>query len=224
MPKQLINIIGAIVIVAILAMGILLVGMPMYVQALATGVQSAQVAQSNDAYQTQVDELKTQQERFDEITADVAALQSQIPSTTRNDDVFEIVAKAAAAAGVTVVSVSAGEPAAWTPRTGQPADAAQDTTPSTDGAAPTPAPSPDATTDSTTGGATDPQSAPPSSPQVQVPISISVSAPDTARAAAFIDQLGMGPRLLGIESSILTEADGSFTLDVEALSFVRTDS
>lgn len=209
MPKQLVNVIGVVVVVAILALGIALIALPMYLQSLSTSAQTAQVAQTNDVYQAQVDQLRVEEERFDEITADVATLQTQIPPAMLSDDVFEIVAKAAEAAGVMVVSVSASEPVAWGSRTGAASSEAQatPTDPAIEG------------DDETV--PTGPAVVPAAAGQAQVPFSISISTDDSAKAAAFLDQLGMGPRLIGIVSSTLTASDSVYALDVAALSFVR---
>nr|BFF11077.1 hypothetical protein GCM10025699_23800 [Microbacterium flavescens] len=56
------------------------------------------------------------------------------------------------------------------------------------------------------------------SPQQQIPVTITVQVPDARSAAAFMDALGRGPRLLAPIDGTLEEG----TLTVTALALVRT--
>ncbi|WP_404432427.1 hypothetical protein LG299_00385 [Microbacterium lacus] len=215
MPRQLINVIGAIAVIAILAIGALVIALPLYLQSLTTSAQAMQVAQTNSLYQVQVDGLRAEEERFDEIEADVADLRMQIPATTRADDVFEIVANAATATGVTIDSIVASDALGWVPRTDIVVPP-----PGVDGGA-----TEDQTTEETTDGTGTPDAAAdtPTSPQLSVPFSIAVTAADAAQAVAFLDALGTGPRLIAISSSTIALSDGSYGLTVEALAFVESE-
>ena len=75
-------------------------------------------ASTNDLYQSQVDHLREEEARQGDIDASVAGLRAQLPATGQLDDVFEIVARAATATGVTLQAVSGrGTPAGFVTRT-----------------------------------------------------------------------------------------------------------
>ena len=95
MPKQLISVIGLIVTLGVVALAILLVAVPMWVQSLAVDTQTDGVANTNAIYQAQVDALEAEKERQDEIDASVAQLRTQIPGVNQLDDVFEVIGRAA---------------------------------------------------------------------------------------------------------------------------------
>lgn len=236
MGKQLVNIVGVVVVVAIVVAGTLLIGLPMLSQSFATGAQAALVDQTNLVYSAQLTSLQKEKENIGALSAEVKALQAQIPATNKQDDVFELVASAATATGVVVKSVTAGEPVDWAVRaaatdagtppvvaadgsaTGAGADGSSSA--STDSATPAPSPSPTTDSSNESGDATTPPAA---SPQSQIPFIIVVQSTDAAATTAFIDALGKGPRLLGIVHGTLTKQDtGYFELTVNALAFVRT--
>jgi hypothetical protein len=219
MPKQIINLIGIVVSLGIIALGVALVAVPMYLQSLDVSSQTATVANTNAVYQAQVDNLRAEEERIDEIDASVAALHAQIPAVGQLDDVFELVGKAAAASGATVQAVTAGVPAAFTP----PVDPTLDAT-----AAPvaeTPAPDAsaapeDAATDTTTETTTT-DAAPAASGRQQVDFVISVTAADEGQVTAFLDALRAGPRLLSnVTATSNRTGEGGYDVQVSALTFV----
>ena len=104
--------------VAVLALGIVLVAVPL-------GLPGARRRRgrrrpslgTNALYQAQVDGLREEEERLDEIEASVAGLQTQITPANELDDVFELVASAAQATGVTITSITAGDPVPFVERT-----------------------------------------------------------------------------------------------------------
>ena len=115
--KQLINLLGMVVLLATLVAGTVLIALPLYTQSQSTDLEAREVSQSNDVYSMQVDQLTADAERIDEITASVGRLRTQIPAHPKLDDVYELVVSAAAGAEALVVSAVAGEPVAWVPRT-----------------------------------------------------------------------------------------------------------
>ncbi len=222
MPKQLVTVLGLVVSLGVIALGVFLVALPLYFQAVGVDAQTATVANTNAIYQAQVDNLTAEAENLDQINADVAGLRSQIPATGQLDDVFEVVARAAEASGVSLTAITAGEQVAFTARTGATeGDAAA--------VAPAPAPTPEATegaTDTTT-GTTD--AAAPVDPVVtagrqQVDFVISATAADMAQATAFLDALRAGPRLLNSITATTTQSgEGTFDVQISALTFVDTE-
>lgn len=225
-PKQLINLLGAVVVIAVIVAGIALIALPMYAASQTTDASARTVAQTNDIYEIQVQTLAAEQERMDEITADLASLRRQITAIPQLDDVFEIIIASAEETGATISSVSAGDPEAWTPRGSAGADP---------GAPPAPAeeaPAGEVPNESTAGegliegmdpagaAAAPPDAAAPSdSPFRQVPLTIVVELSDAAQAAAFIDALGRGHRLISPIDGTL----GHQTLTVTALAFIYTE-
>jgi hypothetical protein len=225
-PKQLINLLGAVVVIGVVVAGIALIALPMYGSSQTTDASARTVAQTNDVYDIQVQTLAAERERMDEITADLASLRRQIAAIPQLDDVFEIVIASAADTGATITSVTASDPEPWAPRGAAPDDptatAPADESATADAEPTEPVvPEPSATeTDAAdvaatapTDGATEP------APSQQVPLTIVVELADASQAAAFIDALGRGPRLLAPIDGTL--ADG--TLTVTALAFIRTE-
>lgn len=229
MPKQLITVIGLIVSLGVIAVGVALVALPMWVQSLAVDTQTATVANTNALYEAQVQGLEAEQARQDEIDASVAALRTQIPGSNQLDDVFEVIGRAAATAGVTIMSATAGEPAAFVERTTATAPGAE--------LVPVATPEPEATgeaaadgTDGTTdAAATDPNAAPaapvdsPLTGRQQVDFTIQVTANDMAQATRFLDALRDGPRLVDSITATTTLTGTAVEIEVSALTFVDSE-
>jgi len=230
--RQLINLLGIVLVAAVLAAGILLGAMPLFLDSRATEKQADDIAQTNQVYEVQVLALRADAERIDQIEADLTALRAQIPAAPRLDDVFALVNRAAAAAGVTIQTAAAAESEPWTVRTAPGADETQQPPPAPDATADAPdagAPAENAQASPDAAGAQDadpaatPPASAPASPEVQVPITLIVVADDTASAAGFAEALGSGPRLLGITHATMTDASEGYTLTLDALAFVRTE-
>ncbi|WP_203579194.1 hypothetical protein [Microbacterium hibisci] len=221
MPKHLVTAIGLIVSLGVIALGVFLVALPLYLQAVSVDGQTATVANTNAIYQAQLDSLTAEQENLDAINANVAQLRSQIPASAHFDDVFEVVGRAAEASGVAIAAVTAGEQVAYVTRAG-----------ATEGEAAVaePAPAPEAT-DAATDPATDPAAGtPPETPapdaegavgRQQADFVISATATDMAQATAFVDALRAGPRLLNSMSVTMTQSgDGAVDVQISALTYI----
>ena len=224
MPKQLINVIGIVVSLAVIALGVFLVAVPMYLQSLDVAGQTATVQTTNQLYQAEVDRLSAEQERQAEIDASVASLRAQLPETAKLDDVFEIVASAATATGVSIQAVTAGSAADFVPRTdptvGEGAPVAE-----------APAETPAAETPAVDDGAADPSGdasagdAPPrAAGRQQIDFTISVLAADISQVTAFLDALRSGPRLLSsVTATSNRTGEGAYELQMSALTFVDAE-
>ncbi|QKJ19698.1 hypothetical protein [Microbacterium hominis] len=220
MPKQLINLIGIVACIGILALAVALVALPMFFQSLATQAQAAQVDATNGIYQAQVDGLRAEEERMDEINASVAALRTEIPATNKLDDVFELIARSAIGAGVEVQTITAGDAVAFVERT---AALGPDEQPEA-----APAPAADVTTDATADAAADgtadaavePAAAASTDPRRQVDFTFTITADDLGQATSFLDRLRAGPRLLGPIQSTVSPTGTGVTVTVSALTFV----
>lgn len=229
MPRQMINLIAIVLIAGLLFAGTMLVVLPVYGSARTTETSARDVAQTNDVYQLQVDRLAQAQARIDEIAADVAALRLGIPASSRLDDVMQIVVEAAEATGASIEGFAAADPEAWTPRSGlgsddagsAPGDDTATAAPAATGEDGAPAPTPSPAAAGEPGGQTSPGEGTDAaaSRQRQIPVTITVAVPSAEAAAAFLDALGRGPRLLLPIDGTLDET----TLTVTALAFVRTE-
>jgi hypothetical protein len=223
MPKQLISIIGLIVTLGVVALAVLLVAVPMWVQSLAVDTQTASVANTNALYQVRVDALEAEKERQAEIDASVAQLRTQIPATNQLDDVFEVIGRAADSAGVTISTVTAGAPVGFVERT----------TAIEPGAEPeTPAPDESGAGEESTGptadtgaGAEQPatDAGPATSGRQQIDFAIIVTATDMAQATEFLDDLRSGPRLLSSITAGTSVTGTGVEVRVSALAFVDSE-
>jgi hypothetical protein len=220
MSKRIVTAIGLIVSLGVIALAVFLVASPLYVQAVAVDAQTATVAQSNSVYQAQVDSLHQQKQNIDQINASVTALRSQIPSTGKLDDVFEVVGHAASASGVALTTVTAGDQVVFVARTAATDEQATVPAPAP---APTPAPSSTQAADAPATPAPDAGSGgtAAASGRQQVDFAIQASAVDMAQATAFLDALRAGPRLLSsITASTTQSGEGTVDIQVSALTYV----
>lgn len=228
MPKHLVTALGVVLSLGVVALGVFLVALPFYLQAINVIGQTATVAQTNESYRTQVDSLRAQEQNLDQINASVAALRSQITATSQLDDVFEVVGRAAAASGVTLTGVTAGDRVAYVTRTS--ATEAEPIAP-----APVPAPEPTPTLETTpAAGASGDSVETPVTPsgsldvgatgRQQVDFEIRASAVDMAQATAFLDALRSGPRLLSsVTASATQSGSGSVDIQISALTYVDSE-
>lgn len=231
MPKQLITVVGLIVSLGVVALGVFLIAVPLYFQSLSTDQQTASVASTNEIYQTQVDALRAESERQNEIDSSVATLRSQIPSLPQLDGVFEVVGRAAESTGVTIQEITAGEMIPFTPRV--PDESLNPVSPApTQGTVPSPEPTADgsatdtgqsdaAASETASGGAAE---AGATTGRQEIDFTIRVSAADMNQATAFLDALRAGPRLLNSVTAITgMEPSGTITLRVSALTYVDVE-
>lgn len=237
MPKQLINLIGILVSVAVLALGVFLVAMPLATQALAVNGQAQHVAQTNMLYQAQVDALTKAKANKAETDAAVVALRAQIPASPQLDQVFDLVARASESTGATITSVTAGTQAAFVATTS--ASTAGGSQPQ-----PAPSPSPSATaagivgqaqqdrnqsnaqtaqTNAALGASTAAGAAGTGASgqsRTQIPFAIVITATNMDQATAFLDALRSGPRLLANIKSVVIQNGPSIQASISAIAFV----
>lgn len=234
-PKQLLNLLGAVLVLAVLAGGALLVALPVYAQSRTTTADAATVAQTNSGFEAQVASLRESEADLDDIQASVSALHRQIPAEPLMDEVFEVAAAAATEAGVTVVTAIVGDIVAWTPRAELTpdfgvAEADASTPPTEESVAPIEEADPatpdegltDVSTGETRGEGTG--SAPAADVRTQVDVTLTLTAPNAEAAERFIDELGEGERLISIVHASLTPATAGYNLTVNALAFIRAEN
>lgn len=224
LTKEIQNILGGLAVAAVLAAGLLLGAVPLFLESRTVEAQADSVVSTNEMYEVQVAQLRENQDRFDEIKESITTLRSQIPASDRLDEVFEIINSAAAATGVTIESAMAGERAVWVARAAPGEEAAPGTAAGPEAAAPEAAPTEDAAASESAEGASETPAEAEVPPDNEVPFTMVVTTPDTAAAARFIDALGAGPRLLSITHVVMSETNGEFSLTIDALTFVRTEN
>jgi len=213
MPKHLVTALGLIVSLGVVALGVALVALPLYLQSVGVATETATVENTNAIYEAQIATLSEEEENLDAINADVTSLRGQIPAVGQFDDVFEVVGRAAAASGMTLSTVTVGDQVVFAARTGN-----EDN----ESAAPAVEPSPAASEPSSDSAAPDaePDTAP-ATGRTQVDFVIQGLASDMAQVTAFLDALRSGPRLLNsIESSTTQGTDGVIAVQVTALTYV----
>ena len=229
--KPLVNLIGAVFVLAALVGGVLLLAAPMYFGAKTISTDAQGVESENTFFDARLTALRADEKRFDDIAEEVAELRAQIPVDTRADDVFEIVAAAATESGATVVSVTSTDIESWVPRVAPATGASTD--PAATAAAPreaeSPAPDPaipgePAPTETSPEDSLATQPATTESARMQVAFTIVVETAGPAQAVAFVDALGRGPRLLAVVQTTLAPATDAYNVTVSALTFMRVDS
>ncbi|WP_413354532.1 hypothetical protein [Microbacterium sp. 1P06AB] len=218
MTKQLVNLIGAVASLGILLAGALLFALPQFTGAQRITADAASVEQSNATQQAVLDGLAAQAADMTELDAEVAELRRVVPASVRADDVVQLAADAASEHDGRVVTVTVGETTAFAARTVDAAAGAADGT----------TPAATETTAETTGsdeGAdaatpADPVAAPAGEGPQQVSITVSITAPDSTKATAVIDELRKGPRAVAVTNAgITTDDDGTVTAEVTLLAF-----
>lgn len=224
MPKHLIALVGLIISVGVVALGVLLVGLPIYLQSVAVDAQTASVAGTNAAYQAQVERLREEQERQAEIDAAVAELRAQIPEAPRLDDAFEVIARSAETTGVTIESITAGTAVDYVERT-DPGEGDTGAAPAVEQATTEDLEAGDAGTDAGDGTGTPVVPEESSGSQQQIDFTITVVAADITQVTAFLDAMRAGPRLVTPLTVAVTETEpGKFVLNVGSLTFVDLEA
>ncbi|HOC14276.1 MAG TPA: hypothetical protein PKJ61_10420 [Propionicimonas sp.] len=201
LPKRLINLIGTVLVVGMLAVGIFMVAWPLYTGHLEVEAQRLSVAQSNDVQAARIQELAKQQAELPALTAELDGLRQQIPVTASLDQASKLAVAAAKATGSHLQTFAVGDTVAFTPPAGVVTDAAA--------AAPAPAP--------TDGSAAE-------SPRLQTSVSFTITTDSTAQVAEFVDKLRTGSRLVQIVQVLVSTGDEVpvvVTGTVTALIFVQ---
>jgi type II secretory pathway pseudopilin PulG len=202
MPKRIVNAIGLIATLGVIAIALLAFVLPQYTAAQSRDNQTRTVAQTNTTYRVQIESLLAAQARQGEIETSVAGLREQVPTQPLLDDVFEIVAKAATSTGVTITNVLANElepwVAPWAPET------------------PAPAPTDDATGTGTGGNA----AAEPAGGRQMVTFSVTITAQSMVQAQQFVDALRDGTRLVATTSVAFSQGVDAVDADITIVTFV----
>lgn len=221
--RQLINLAGLLLVIAILVAGVALVALPMWAQSQTIDVNTLTVEQTNAVYEAQISQLSAAEDGIGQVDADLAALRAEIPVAMKLDEAFEIITTAASRAGVAIKTITFTDPEQWAPRAGiqEEGVAVVPSTPAAvdekgEGEADSDAAAPAAGSASVDGAAV---AAAGPDPRQQLSATIVMDVPDAKSAMAFVDGLGVGPRVLAPIDAKLDDG----TLTVTVLTFFRTE-
>lgn len=199
LPKRLINLIGTVLVVGMLAVGIFMVAWPLYTGHLEVEAQRLSVAQSNDVQAARIQELAKQQAELPALTAELDGLRQQIPVTASLDQASKLAVAAAEATGSHLQAFAVGDTVEFVPPAGVVADAAAQPSAPADGSAA-------------------------ESPRLQTSVSFTITTDSTAQVAEFVDKLRTGSRLVQIVQVLVSTGDEVpvvVTGTVTALIFVQ---
>lgn len=204
MPKQLINTIGLLIVLGIIAAATFFVALPIYLQSVGTHADAGSVASQNANTQIVIDGLAAQDVRS--VQRDADELRAQIPAQAQLDSVSALIASAATKSGVTVVSITPGSPIDAAAADAADGVVGADTTGTT-------TEEPAAPTDNGAAGGS-----------MRIPFEFQVSTTDLAAALDFIDTLREGPRLVGNIAASYSGRGGIVYLNLTADAFMATSS
>ncbi|KRA23036.1 hypothetical protein ASD65_00330 [Microbacterium sp. Root61] len=204
MPKQLINTVGLLLVLGIIAAATFLVALPIYLQSVGADADSRAVASQNANTQASIDALAAQNVGSVQDGAD--HLRQEIPARAELDSVSALIASAAAKSGVTVVSITPGSPIDADAADASDGVVGGDTT---------------GTTTEDVGASTDAGAA---TGRLRIPIEFQVSTTDLDAALEFIDTLREGPRLVGNIAASYSGRGGIVYLNLTADAFMATSS
>lgn len=196
MPRRMINLIGTVVVAAIAVGGTLLVVLPLVGAAQEAALQARQASESNQATQMTLEQLAAQNASLTELTRQLSTLRAQLTADDELQGASALASLAAKSSGARIVSIAFGGRQIFAPPSG--AGIGADGKPPVQQAA-----------------------AKPDTVQVQIPVTIEAEVSSPARAAAFIDGLRAGPRLLQVVQAASSPTNDTklFIVTVDALVF-----
>lgn len=212
MTKSLVNLVGAAVTAGILLLGVLVFALPLLSTANTTMASADDVATQKSTQQAVLDGLIAKSAEIDIVERELAELRRELPESEHVEDVVELAADAARAAGATLTAVRPAEATAFTPRTAAvvAAETGVELAPVAsepevaDGEGST---EDDAPVDEAPAEPAAPEAAAADGPQ-QVTVTVEFDAADVATLTALLDALRVGPRLVAVTgATVETEED-----------------
>lgn len=182
MTRQTINILGGVLVAAIVVLGLFLGVLPRWQQAGSAERERRSVALQNQGQQALIATLSAQRKQLPQLQAQVAALKEQIAAGPHLEQLIDVAG--ALPAGATLRSIT---PVPGTAQPGSPS------------ASPSPTASP----------TTSPGSAPATAAFRSLPVTIVVNLRRPSDAAKALDGLRAGPRLLAIDQATLAAGGSS---------------
>ncbi|MEA5119514.1 MAG: hypothetical protein VB036_18115, partial [Propionicimonas sp.] len=89
-PRRVINLAGALLVVVVFATGVMLLAMPAYLQSGEIDNQRRAIETSNAQLSAEIATLQKQQAELPEIEKQLGKLRDQIPSIPQLDDISEL--------------------------------------------------------------------------------------------------------------------------------------
>ncbi|SBN61385.1 Pilus assembly protein, PilO [Curtobacterium sp. 9128] len=223
MSKNRLSLVIALVVtVAVLAGGWFLGVQPQLAQAASNGTQQETIDATNDRNRTELERLAKANESLDSTKAELAKLQASLPSTADTDPFVESLNGFATSSGVTITSVTIGDPEQYVPVSTTPAGTAT-AAPSASASA-TPAPgSTAAPTAAATPQAADPHSDPLITSSNFSVISVTVAVDGSYdQALAFTQAAQSGARLFLVSGIAATSTDEKPPMEAQSWSLTGT--
>jgi hypothetical protein len=186
MTRRTINILGGVLVAAIVVLGLVLGVLPRWQQAGAAESERRSVALQNQGQQALIATLSAQRQQLPQLQAQVAALKQQIAAGPHLEQLIDVAG--ALPAGATLRSITP------VPSTAQPAAPAASSSP---------------TASPTAGPAASPGSAPATAGFRSLPVTIVINLRRASDAAKALDGLRAGPRLLAIDQATLAAGGSS---------------
>lgn len=208
LDAKMVNLLGLLVIVAVLGLGTISMVMPIYEGVQDSSDQLETVEQTNDTYRIQLAQLTEAEGRKSEIEKSVEKLRQQLPATVQADSALQVIAAASEATGAFIDRDAFTVATPFAPRTGAEEEGAAQAE-----AAPAPPADPgtaaegaseatETDADATVDAGTEVPAEPPADPRQQVEIELVLSVQDTTMATAFLDALRAGPRSVLVTSAV----------------------
>lgn len=196
MSRRRIHLIGGSLVTAVILTGSLLVMGPQLGAAQFANAQSELAAQSDQATRAQLAELAKQNSGAAQTNGDLSHVRRQITAHDELRDASALASEAAKSSGARIVAITFGDRQVFAAPTGL--GMGDDGTPTAPQAA-----------------------AEPDTSRFQLPVSFEVEVTSTAQAAAFLEALRLGTRLLQVVEVQCSQTNdaGRFTLTVDALLF-----
>jgi len=196
MSRRRINLIGGSLVTAVVVIGSLLVMAPQLSALQSANVQSELAANSDQATRAQLADLAKQDSGVAQTNGDLSHVRRQITVHDELRDASALASEAARSSGARIVAITFSERQVFAAPAGQ--GMGDDGTPT----------APQATVQ-------------PNTERLQLPVTFEVEVTSTTQAAAFLEGLRLGTRLLQVVQAQCspTNADQRFTLTVDALLF-----
>lgn len=197
-PRNFIVLLGALVAIAVLALGVVGFALPILSQASDLNAQADQIDSQNASQEAAIASLKKQRDDLTALTSEVEDLQKAVPADRAIAALTAHVVNAAAVSQATLVSLT---PAASTPwsATGTAPTAGTEAATGQSAPAASATPAPTASADAST----TPTAAPAATGAVQTSVVVVATVPSADAAAAFVDALRGGDRAAQITNVAL---------------------
>jgi hypothetical protein len=196
MSRRRINLIGGSVVTAVVVIGSLLVMVPQISSAQSANVQSELAANSDQATRAELAELQRQNSGVAQTNGDLSSVRRQVTAHDELRDASALASEAARSSGARIVAITFANRQVFVAPTGL--GVGDD------------------------GTSTAPQAtAVPNTSRFQLPVTFEAEVTSTTQAAAFLDGLRLGTRLLQVVQAQCspTNDPAKFTLTVDALLF-----